>query len=37
MKEKQKAEFDAYKNYCVQNNLSACKVENLEKYLNTIK
>lgn len=32
---KQKAEFDAYKNYCAQNNLSACRVENLQKYLAT--
>ena len=34
-KEKQKAEFDAYKSYCTQNNLSACRVENLEMYLAT--
>ena len=32
---KQQAEFDAYKNYCTQNNLSACRVESLEKYLAT--
>ena len=32
-KAKQKAEFDAYKSYCTQNNISPCRVESAEMYL----
>ena len=30
---KQQAEFDAYKNYCTQNNISPCRVESIEDYM----
>ena len=33
MKEKQKQSFEAYKNYCKQNNISPCRVESIEDYM----
>lgn len=31
-KEKQQAEFNAYKNFCKQNNISPSRVESVEMY-----